>query len=130
MDFRDRAQSVVRVWSPRRGRRLVARPVWVVRAVVLDVVEQVRADGATSGVCRPRDPARQPALPGVCRLVVLLAQQIEAAVAVVHDEWDDKTTVLRRGRVYTVCAPWAGARGDALIRVFQPDFSQWPGQHC
>ena len=25
-------------------------------------------------------------------------------------------------RVYTVCAPWAGQRGDAFVRVFQPDF--------
>ena len=25
-------------------------------------------------------------------------------------------------RVYTVCAPWAGGRGDSFIRVFQPEF--------
>ena len=44
--FGDSAQSVVRVWWPRRGRWLVARRVGVVHGVLLDVVEQVRAGAA------------------------------------------------------------------------------------
>ena len=54
-------------------------------------------------------------LADVCRLVVLLAQQIEVAVAVVHDEWDDKTTSLRRACLQCLRAVgWVSRRETAL----------------
>ena len=48
-----------------------------------------------------------------------LAQQTEVAVAVNYDEQDEPQAY--DARVYNVCAPWAGGRGDSFIRVFQPE---------
>ena len=82
----------------------------------------VRADGATRGVCRP---------PEILRINLLCL--VFAGWWSVF--WRSKLKLLwlsfamsgttkpqsYDARVYTVCAPWAGARGDAFIRIFQPD---------